>query len=75
ILVAAGLIVLLILIVIIVSATGSRRGPMAPPPGAESGRDMPGGPPDAYRDGRLDPVPPHGDKIHPTRRERSGVLR
>ena len=75
ILVAAGLIVLLTLIVIIVSVTGRRGGRMAPPPGAESGRDMPGGPPDEYGDGRLDPAPPHGDKIHPTRRERSGVLR
>jgi len=75
------LVLLLVLAAVIIPLTGRRRRQVpAPPgdrPGDRPGRDMsvaPGGP-DPYGHNRLDPVPPYGDEVYPTRRERSGALR
>jgi hypothetical protein len=75
----AGLIVLLTLAAVLIPLLGRRRRAGLPPSGAESGRDMSvtpgGGPPGPYANSHLDPVPPYGDEVYPTRRERSGALR
>jgi hypothetical protein len=75
----AALIVLLVLAAVLVPLFGRRRRAGMALPGAESGRDMsvtPGGrPPGPYGNSHFDPVPPYGDEVYPTRRERSGALR
>jgi hypothetical protein len=82
-LVLAGLMVLLALAAIVIPMTGRRRADRTRPVGGESGRDMsvthdqyaeqrgPG----PYGNSQLDPMPPYGDEVYPTRRERSGALR
>lgn len=76
----AALILLLVLAAVIIPLTGRRRPPPAPSgdrPGDRPGRDMSVGPggSDPYGHNSLDPVPPYGDEVYPTRRERSGALR
>jgi hypothetical protein len=76
----AALILLLVLAAVIIPLTGRRRQPPAPSgdrPGDRPGRDMSVGPggSDPYGHNNRDPVPPYGDEVYPTRRERSGALR
>ena len=82
-LVAAGVIVLFALLAVGLMLTG-RRTRTTGPANAEAPRDVTVGP-GRGEPGRgdrgdfdqrrhpLDPVPPYGDEVHPTRRERSGV--
>ncbi len=77
-LIVAGVAVLLTVAAILVPLTGRRRRAAGPPaPGADTGRGMSMGPGghDAYGNSHLDPVPPYGTEVNPTRRERSGALR
>jgi hypothetical protein len=77
----AALILLLVLAAVIVPLTGRRRGQVPASsgdrPGDRPGRDMSVGQggSDPYGQNSRDPVPPYGDEVYPTRRERSGALR
>jgi hypothetical protein len=70
----AALIVLFALIAVLLTVTGRRSG--GAPSDGDPRRDVsvtPGR--NDYAHNPMDPVPPYGDEVHPTRRERSGALR